>query len=206
MDLEQVGALLRDLDPARPAPARRVGEDEHALAVELAALLYVAVILGPGVLEARDAGGQSVTAAEAQRLGSVGERYRRGASGVLTRLAKACTTTGAALLAARGQSRRAAIAGSGILLGSYSTSNTVTGNRAHGNGLPGVGPGAFDRGWDGEDDHVSPPCDNNLWRGNDLGTGNLPCVGAKSTQPPAASGQAAQQGAAPTATVRASVR
>jgi parallel beta-helix repeat protein len=96
--------------------------------------------------------------------------------------------------------------GSGILLGSYSTSNTVTGNRAHGNGLPGVGPGAFDRGWDGEDDHVSPPCDNNLWRGNDLGTGNLPCVGAKSTQPPAASGQAAQQGAAPTATVRASVR
>ncbi|MCA1683939.1 MAG: right-handed parallel beta-helix repeat-containing protein [Actinobacteria bacterium] len=96
---------------------------------------------------------------------------------------------------------------SGILLGTYSTSNTVTGNKAHGNGLPGIGGGAFDRSWDGEDDHVSPPCDNNLWRANDLGTGNLPCVGAKSTQPPVVvSGQAAQGSAAPVGTARASVR
>jgi formate-dependent nitrite reductase membrane component NrfD len=51
------------------------------------------------------------------RLGLVGEPYRKGTSGALTRAAKLATTAGVGLLAARGaRSRPAAVAGSALVL------------------------------------------------------------------------------------------
>jgi hypothetical protein len=50
-----------------------------------------------------------------RRLGDLGEPYRRGTAGRLTRAARACTAGGAALLAARG-GRRPGAAGGGALL------------------------------------------------------------------------------------------
>jgi hypothetical protein len=52
-----------------------------------------------------------------RRLGELGEPYHQGPAGRLARLAKACTATGAALVAAGGRRRRGlALAGAGLLL------------------------------------------------------------------------------------------
>lgn len=52
-----------------------------------------------------------------KRLGFIGEPYRRGLPGSLTRAAKAATTVGAALLWKGGRRRSTAVAGSALVLG-----------------------------------------------------------------------------------------
>lgn len=54
----------------------------------------------------------------------------------------------------------------GISIDARATSNTITGNRANGNGR-----------FDGHDNNPQP-CDDNTWEGNDFGTANHPCVNA----------------------------
>ena len=58
----------------------------------------------------------------------------------------------------------------GISVDARSTSNTVIGNRANGNGR-----------FDGNDGNVRPPCDENTWEGNEFGTANHPCVSSVAT-------------------------
>ena len=53
-----------------------------------------------------------------KRLGDLGEPYRKGVSGRLSRLAKASTLAGAAILGRRGRrSRSAAVVGGALVLG-----------------------------------------------------------------------------------------
>ena len=63
--------------------------------------------------------------------------------------------------------------------GNPATDNTLTQNRAMGNGR-----------WDGSDFNFEPPCDNNTWRDNAFGTVNQECVDsdAEVVDPPAAAG------------------
>jgi len=51
-----------------------------------------------------------------RRLGFVGEPYHQGAAGTLTRVAKAATLGGAAVLALAGRRRAAAVLGSALVL------------------------------------------------------------------------------------------
>jgi hypothetical protein len=52
------------------------------------------------------------------------------------------------------------------------TGNVAIGNRAHGNGE-----------FDGSDGALMPPCRKNVWRGNDFGSVNQPCVSGHGEEP-----------------------
>ncbi|HZC28282.1 MAG TPA: NrfD/PsrC family molybdoenzyme membrane anchor subunit, partial [Gaiellaceae bacterium] len=58
----------------------------------------------------------ALTQAMKRRLGFVGEVYEKETAGKLARISKACTATGAALVAARGKRSRAAAVGGGVLV------------------------------------------------------------------------------------------
>ena len=58
----------------------------------------------------------ALTQAMKRRLGFVGEVYEKETAGRLARISKACTATGAALVAARGRRSRAAAVGGGVLV------------------------------------------------------------------------------------------
>ncbi len=55
------------------------------------------------------------------------------------------------------------------------TENTIARNKAHGNGR-----------YDASDGNTATPCDANVWKDNDFGTVNQPCVRGSQTQPPPA--------------------
>ena len=62
------------------------------------------------------------------------------------------------------------------------TENTIARNKAHGN-----------RRYDGLDGNVDRPCDANVWRDNDLGTVNQPCVRGTGTPGPGPGGPPAEE-------------
>jgi hypothetical protein len=96
------------------------GASAAASAGALGALLVPPEEAGPArrLAVAGAAAANAIALGMEARLGFVGEPYHKGTAGKLNVLAKAATTTGAALLARRGRtSRAAAVAGGALVLG-----------------------------------------------------------------------------------------